>query len=83
MIDNTKLSSAGATLPQLSASGDVWLSGYLSDIDKASRQSGFNLPRWEGVSRVDAVPVVPSHPIAMAISEYYFSVNALFAGKKY
>jgi hypothetical protein len=82
MIDTNKLSSAGATLPQLIVSGDKWLSGYLAAIDTASRQSGFYLPRWEDASRADAVPVEPSHPGALAISEYHFSVSALFAGKK-
>jgi hypothetical protein len=81
MIDINKLLSAGATLPQLMVSRDKWLSGYLAAIDTASCQSGFNLPRWEDASRADAIPVVPSHPVAMAIPEYYFSVSALSPGK--
>jgi hypothetical protein len=83
MIDNNKLSSAGAPLPQLRASANQWLSGYLAAINTASRQSGFDFPRWEDASRVEANAEVPPHPLAIAISEYHLSVSALFAGKKY
>jgi len=81
MIHDSNSLSVGALSLQLRVSGDAWLSRYVAAIDTASRRSGFNLSSWEDANAGDAVPALPPHPAAMAISEYYVSISALFTQK--